>query len=386
MNFFRSFRVASFRLWCRRLVLPLAAALGLAGCGGGSALGDTPAAWTATQALQSMTSAPRSYPAGLAVRVTSTSADVQVAGVGRLGGAPLQGNEAFPVGSLTKSMTATLAGLLVQEGRIAWNTRLLDAVPELGATARADYAKVTLTDLLAHRGGSFPATTPEQLAQLPTLSGTPLQQRLQLAAWLLQQPTSSVPGVKTQYSNGDYVLAGVMLERAGGLPYEALLQAKLFAPMGATVSFGAPGSGAGEPWGHMAGPGTRWQPVDPSQAGAQFPAYGHPAGGAKLPAAALARYLQMHLRALRGSTGELLTPATARSLHTVVQDGMALGWQQGTDLDGGPIQWHNGSDDASYYALMAIGLKADVASAVVVTGLDAGTEADVSAAASRMLR
>lgn len=381
-----SSRFWSFRPWCRRLA-PALAALGLAGCGGGGgAPGDTPSALTATQAVAMMTGAPRSYPAALAVRVTTGSVDVQVRGVQRAGGAALRGDEAFPVGSLTKSMTATLAGVLVQEGRIAWTTRLLDAVPELAATALPEYAAVTLTDLLAHRGGSFPATTAGQLAQLPPLSGTPPQQRLQLAAWLLQRPASGTPGVKTQYSNGDYVLAGVMLERVGGLPYEGLLQSKVFGPLGATVSFGAPGAAAGEPWGHVAGGGSGWQPVDPSQPGAQFPAFGNPAGGAKLPGAALARYLQMHLRAVRGAGGELLAPATARTLHTVVQDGLALGWLQGTDLDGRAIQWHNGSDDASYYALMALGLTADVASAVVVTGLAGTTEADVSEAASRMLR
>lgn len=333
-----------------------------------------------------LTASPKSYPAALAVRVTTTSADVQVRGVQRVGGAALRGDEAFPMGSVTKSMTATLAGVLVQEGHISWTSRIVDVLPELASLTRSQYAAVTLKDLLAHRGGLFPATTPEQIVQLPTLTGTPTEQRLQLAAWMLQRASSSQPGVKTQYSNGDYIVAGAMLERAAGQPYESLLQAKVFAPMGGTVSFGAPGAGSGEPWGHAAVTGGSWQAVDPANPDAAFPSAGNPAGGAKLNGAAWARYLQMHLRAWRGMAGEVLTPATARVLHTVVQDGFSLGWEDGRDLEGRAVHWHNGSDDASYYSLMVMSLTADAASGVVITGYGARSEADVSEASVRVLR
>lgn len=333
-----------------------------------------------------LTTSPKAYPAALAVRVTTSSIEVQARGVQRVGGAALRGDEAFPMGSMTKSMTATLAGVLVQEGRIGWNSRLLDVLPELAATARSEYTAVTLKDLLSHRGGLYPATTPEQIARLPELTGSPTAQRLQLAAWVLQQPSTSRPGAKTQYSNSDYIVAGAMLERAAGQPYESALQGKVFTPMGTTVRFGTPGEAAGEPWGHAAGSATAWTPVDPASPEAQFPVAGNPAGGAKLGAAALARYLQMHLRAFRGQAGEVLTPATARMLHTVVADGFALGWEEGKDLEGAELHWHNGSDDASYYGLMAMSLGRDVASAVVVTGLGARTEADASEATVRMLR
>ncbi|GAB4113115.1 MAG: hypothetical protein Fur0019_19480 [Tibeticola sp.] len=219
----------------RLLLLPLAV-LGLGACGGGTLADDLPPPLSASQAAQMLTASPKSYPAALAVRVTTTSADVQVRGVQRVGGAALRGDEAFPMGSVTKSMTATLAGVLVQEGRISWTSRIVDVLPELASLTRSQYAAVTLKDLLAHRGGLFPATTPEQIAQLPALTGTPTEQRLQLAAWMLQRASSSQPGVKTQYSNGDYIVAGAMLERAAGQPYESLLQAKVFAPMGGTVT------------------------------------------------------------------------------------------------------------------------------------------------------
>lgn len=344
-----------------------------------------PTAWSAAQAVQTLIDSPKSYPAALAVRVSSTAAEVEVAGVQTVGGAPLRSAEAFPVGSLTKSMTATLAAVLVQEGRVSWQSRLLDVFPELATTARPEYARVTLQDLLTHRGGMFPATSADQLQHLPSLSGTPAQQREALLGWMLNQPSSSSPGVRTQYSNGDYVAAAAMLERVTGQAYESMLSSRVFALMGVSVSFGTPGAVAGEPWGHSR-TGTGWAPVSPEDPEAQYPAFANPAGGAKLDAAALATYLRMHLRAYRGMDGEVLTPETARTLHTVVQDGFALGWQAGADLLGQPIHWHNGSDDASYYALMAMSLTTDRAAAVVVTGLSGTTEADLSEATVRMLR
>lgn len=369
----------------RTALLPLAL-LGLSACGGGTPQDDLPSRLSASQAVQMLTTSPKTYPAALAVRVTTTSTDVQVRGVQRVGGAALRGDEAFPMGSITKSMTATLAGVLVQEGRIAWTSRIVDVLPELAPLARSEYAAVTLKDLLAHRGGLFPATTAEQIAQLPALSGTPTEQRLQLGTWMLRRASSSQPTAKTQYSNGDYIMAGAMLERAAGQPYETALQAKVFAPIGQVVRFGAPGLSAGEPWGHAAGSSGTWQPIDPASPDAEFPSVGNPAGGAKLSGAAWARYLQMHLRAWRGVAGEVISPAAARTLHAIVQDGFALGWEEGKDLEGRDVHWHNGSDDASYYSLMVMSLTADAASGVVITGYGAKSEADASEATVRVLR
>ncbi|MFN3593542.1 MAG: serine hydrolase domain-containing protein [Thiobacillaceae bacterium] len=360
--------------------------LGFTACGGGDDSDSLPTRLTASEAAQMLTSPSKAYPSALAVRVTSTSAEVKVRGVQQLGGTTLNGDEAFPMGSMTKSMTATLAGVLVQEGRLGWTSKVLDILPELAASARSEYATITITDLLAHRGGIFPAVTPEQIALLPELTGTASEQRLQLAHWVLKRPSTSQPGSRTQYSNGGYVLAAAVLERAGGQAYETLLQTKVFTPLGATVRFGAPGTSAGEPWGHAISTVNTWQAVNPFDPDAQFPAFANPAGGAKLSGVAFARYLQMHLRATRGAAGEILTPATAKVLHTVIQDGTALGWQEGQDLEGRAIRWHNGSDDASYYGLMAMSLNADLASGVVVMGLSAKSEGDASEATVRMLR
>ena len=379
----------AFGLHSRKILRALSIsvlAAGMVACGGGEADKDAlPSALTPSQAVQMLTSAPKSYPAAMAIKVTTQSIDLRVTGAIRRGGPSLTGSESFPVGSLTKSMTATLAGVLVQDGKVTWNTRLLTVFPELAVTARQEYAQLELKDLLAHRGGLFPATTADQIARLPSLSGNATEQRASLLTWMLQTPSTSTPRAKTQYSNGDYVAAAAILERVTGQPYEVLLQTRVFTPMNQAVSFGIAGSVSGEPWGHAWVSG-QWQAVSPNAPDAQFPAFANPAGGAKLSGQALARYLQMHLRAFRGNSTEVLNSSTARFVHTVVQDDFALGWQKGQDLADQPIHWHNGSDDVSYYALMALSLNSDKASAVVVTGVGSTTEADVSETTVRILR
>ncbi|MFW1373592.1 serine hydrolase, partial [Vibrio parahaemolyticus] len=58
----------------------------------------------------------------------------------------------FKLGSLTKSVTALAAGLLVDEGRLAWDAPLAQALPELQA-ADPRVASFTLRQLLSHRTG-----------------------------------------------------------------------------------------------------------------------------------------------------------------------------------------------------------------------------------------
>ena len=323
------------------------------------------------------------HPAALTVQVTDSRVDVQVRGVRSVGGAKVSTDDRFPVGSMTKAMTATLAGVLVQDGALTWDTKLLDVLPELAATSRPEYENVTLRDLLAHRSGIFPAATPDEIAELPELDGTAKEQRLQLVQWALMRAPTFPPGSGAEYSNGGYVAAAAMLERVSSLDYEYLLQARVFGPLAASVAFGAPGS-TGGPLGHTSVDGKTWTvgPVDDPLA--QLPAFANPAGGALLRGADLAAFLQLHLRALGGKRGLLLTPETATTLHAVVQGDYALGWLEGEGLDATPLSWHNGSDDYSYYALMSVSRANGVAAAAVVNGLYSGTEAALSRVVSQM--
>src|SRR5688572_16040657 len=57
------------------------------------------------------------------------------------------------IGSCTKSMTSTLAAMMVEQGRITWKTTVGEQFPELRSSMGEGWAGVTLEQLLAHRGG-----------------------------------------------------------------------------------------------------------------------------------------------------------------------------------------------------------------------------------------
>src|SRR5688572_16104678 len=77
-----------------------------------------------------------------------------VAGVRRAGGTEkMEIADTLHLGSCTKAMTATLCAMLVEEGKIAWDTTLPQALPELKDEIHPDYQAVTLEQLLTHRAG-----------------------------------------------------------------------------------------------------------------------------------------------------------------------------------------------------------------------------------------
>ena len=62
-------------------------------------------------------------------------------------------NDKFHIGSVTKSMTATVAAMLIERGKISWTTTIGDSFPDLGDQLHPDYRPVTLEQLLAPRSG-----------------------------------------------------------------------------------------------------------------------------------------------------------------------------------------------------------------------------------------
>ena len=62
-------------------------------------------------------------------------------------------NDQFHIGSCTKSMTATLAAMLIEEEKLRWDTTIAEIFPELKEKMDKRYEEVTVEQLLRHRGG-----------------------------------------------------------------------------------------------------------------------------------------------------------------------------------------------------------------------------------------
>jgi CubicO group peptidase (beta-lactamase class C family) len=186
---------------------------------------------------------------------------------------------------------------------------------------------VTLDDLLRHRSGLLALDDANALAAVPAFAGSPRAQRAQFVAWVLRQRPVVPPRTQVLYSNAGYVVAAALLERLTGQSFEAWMESRLFRPLCISVSYDWPAAGAARwsaPWGHEDVNG-RFVPRAPDWRPGLIPAWLRPAAGVSVTPRDLARFVQLHLRGLRGEA-RLLDVSTFQYLHTPV-DGFGLGWQ-----------------------------------------------------------
>ncbi|MFN8283928.1 MAG: serine hydrolase [Chitinophagales bacterium] len=129
----------------------------------------------------------------------------------------------FHIGSNTKAITSFIAALLVQENKINWNTTFFELFPELKSKSKKAYYNITLQDLLTFRG-KLPAYT--YTNKQPTnkqIARSNAEQRYALAKYFLSQKPMIENENGLTPSNADYILAGLMLEKASGKSYKELV-------------------------------------------------------------------------------------------------------------------------------------------------------------------
>ena len=307
-------------------------------------------------------------PGLVAAVISSTDIQTAAAGLRKVGSsAVLATADRMHLGSNIKAMTATLVATLVENGVLRWNTTITEVFPDLAVSMRPEYRAVTIEQLLAHRGGVLPLEDLASLAQLPPLPGDAVQARVALTAWLLQQPSSVVPGADSLYSNAGYVVAAAMLERLTGQRFEELLTARVLRPLGIDPKFDWPAAAdVSQPWGHERIAG-QWVANDPNAAANRIPAFLTPAGNLSLGVGDYAKFVQRHLRGLRGAA-ELISAQDYQRLHTPIGR-YALGWVVAT-ADGVRTSAHDGTA-GTFYALVAIRPERDRAVVVLVNAYSA---------------
>jgi CubicO group peptidase (beta-lactamase class C family) len=254
---------------------------------------------------------------------------------------PVTTNDVIHIGSCTKSMTATLAAMFIEEGKLRWDTTIAEVFPELKGKMDKQYETVTVEQLLTHRGGVPNRPPADAMKRAWEAQGTPVEQRREFIEAVLTQSPQAAPGTQWIYSNQGYSIIGAMLEKIAGKPWEDLITEKLFKPLHMdSAGFGPPGTKGkvDEPWGHTRDGAN----VKPSQFD-NPPAIG-PAGRVHCSLDDLVRYSLIHLHGEK--SGGLLKPETFRKLHTPPDGGdYACGWIcVHRDWAGGRALNHGGSN------------------------------------------
>jgi CubicO group peptidase (beta-lactamase class C family) len=280
------------------------------------------------------------------------------------------------IGSCTKSMTATLAAMLVEEKKLRWDSTVAEVLVDLHDTMDPAWQPVTLEQLLAHRGGA-PATPPANLWKNASAEvGSAVQQRLEFVRGLLLRPPEADPGTKFIYSNQGYAIAGVMLERVAKMPWEELVRERLFKPLlMSSAGFGAPAAAGrvDQPWGHVL-EDEKPKPIAPGK-GADNPPAISPAGRVHASLADLVRYAGWHARGeTAGST--LLSRQSFTKLHTPPRgQDYALGWARQEQPGLGRVLVHAGSNTMFF---MIIVVAPEKRAAFVVATNCGGSDAEAA--------
>jgi len=268
---------------------------------------------------------------------------------------PVTLEDRFHIGSDTKAMTALLAAVAVERGRLRWDSSLAELFPELNSAMAPGVGAVTLRQLLSHSGGIGDASLLPAAWESLKQPGNLDAQRLVMVRRAVAQPLLSPPGSRFLYGNNNYVLAGAMLERVQGRSWEELIQEQLFAPLGLRSAGLGPASRPGlsdAPLGHLEQAG-RLQPLLAGP-NADNPSVLGPAGGAHLSILDFARWAAWN--AGQGRRGPALVSAqTLRLLHSPViatdasapaGDRYALGWVVSQPAwAAGPWLFHDGSNN-----------------------------------------
>lgn len=230
---------------------------------------------------------------------------------------PVTRDDVFHIGSCGKAMTATMIGMLVDDGILRFDMPLKEAFKS--AEIHPLLQPVTLRQLLDHESG-LPANIPrETKLALRGTNRSPQDQRSTLLRAVINQAPSPIGAFV--YSNVGYAAAGHAAELAAGVAYEDLMRERLFKPLGMTsAGFGAPGSPEkiDAPWGHLA------NPIPPGPRADNPPAIA-PAGTMHFSMLDWAKFVQFHLT---GKPTGLIQPATLQSLQTIAHPGTSYscGW------------------------------------------------------------
>lgn len=137
----------------------------------------------------------------------------------------------FHIGSNTKSFTAFLAGRLVDEGKINWETKFFDLFPELKEKANPAYYEMTLQELLSHRARLINFTNEAEVPSIIAEYENGLIEGLSISEKryylikhiLLKEPLPEFDKCADFYSNAGFIAAGLMLEKVSGLKWEDLM-------------------------------------------------------------------------------------------------------------------------------------------------------------------
>ncbi len=138
-------------------------------------------------------------------------------------------NTLFGIASNSKAFTATALGLLVDQGKINWDDKVRDYIPEFKLYDAYVTEEFTIRDLLTHRSGL--GLGAGDLMIFPDSSNFELKDIIHNIRYL--KPVSSFRS-KYDYDNLLYIVAGEVTARVTGKSWDDFVQDNIITPLGMT--------------------------------------------------------------------------------------------------------------------------------------------------------
>ena len=228
----------------RVLAVPVAAAIALGAAGGGAASAAPSKGEAESLKSRAQGLVEAGYPAALAAVTDSKGESAGVAvGKGSLetGQAPPMDGE-VRVGSNTKTFVAVVVMQLVQEGKVGLDEPIETYLPGLIKGEGVDGSRITVRQLLQHTSGlpEYTDTTPGSgdIFQIKDHYIPPRD----LLDTALGKPAAFEPGTQWKYTNTNYVVLGMLVERVSQRPVGEQIDQRIVKKLGLSHTyFPAPG-------------------------------------------------------------------------------------------------------------------------------------------------
>ena len=250
----------------------------------------------------------------------------------------------FRVGSISKTFVALALVKLQDEGKINLYARLQDVAPEIPMKNRWESANpVRIVNLLEHTAGFDDMQPPEvynrrDRPDFPLLDVFKRFQEPQDVRW--------PPSTRFSYSNPGYGIAGYLIEKTSGMPFDTYIRSNILAPVGISVGdFRLTDANRSKLAQGYEG--------NPPRAIAYKEIYLRPAGDMKASPGELAKLVQFFLRRGKAGDVQLVKPETIARMEypetlSSAKNGLRLGYGLAnyTETEGGVItHGHDGGID-----------------------------------------
>ncbi|MCY7355106.1 MAG: beta-lactamase family protein [Lysobacter sp.] len=280
---------------------------------------------------------------------------------------PVDAHTVFRLASLSKSFAGTMTGMLVNDGALRWDSKLVDFMPAFRLSDPTAAQRLTVADILSHRVGLTHNAYDRDIEANADYHG--------LVQKLAYTPMKCAPGECYAYQNVAFSMIGDVVFAATGQFFSENVQRRIFKPLGMNdASYGLEGIAASSRWAkpHIRGGGS-WVSRMPKPTYYRLP----PAAGVNASIADMAQYLIAHT----GHRPDVLPAPLLATLHApvistpsemrgspwrrerVFSAGYGLGWRV-YNYAGRELVFHGGAVQG-YRGVMAVMPERDLGIAIL---------------------